>query len=236
MRCADLPIPGLFWGDYPERQPAAAEPQTRRFPAALKVLGDRAQGLLSNTPPLLLSAFSGQRKAFRRLGPAQFREAVRTLRLQLQTDGMRDTHLASAFALVGVACEREHQIRIFDTQVIAAWIVLGNRLAEMATGEGKTYAVALAAATAALAGIPVHVVTANDYLVARDADLLRPVYAALGLAVGAVIQGQQAGERRAAYACDITCCTARELVFDYLRDGLGRTRDPLRRRVDQLSG
>ena len=236
MRCADLPIPGLFWGDYPERQPAAAEPQTRRFPAALKVLGDRAQGLLSNTPPLLLSAFSGQRKAFRRLGPAQFREAVRTLRLQLQTDGMRDTHLASAFALVGVACEREHQVRIFDTQVIAAWIVLGNRLAEMATGEGKTYAVALAAATAALAGIPVHVVTANDYLVARDADLLRPVYAALGLAVGAVIQGQQAGERRAAYACDITCCTARELVFDYLRDGLGRTRDPLRRRVDQLSG
>jgi preprotein translocase subunit SecA len=234
MRSVDLPMPGLLWGDYPERQQAAAEPRARSVRAALKRLGDRAQGLRSSAPPLLLSAFAGQRRAFRRLGDAQFSEAVRTLRMQLQTDGLRDAHIASAFALIAVACERQHQIRIFDTQVIAASIVLGGRLAEMATGEGKTYAVALAAATAALAGIPVHVVTANDYLVARDADLLRPVYAALGLAVGAVIQGQQPAERRAAYACDISCCTARELVFDYLRDGLGRTRDPLRQRLDEL--
>jgi preprotein translocase subunit SecA len=128
------------------------------------------------------------------------------------------------------------RVRPFDTQLIAGRIVLDNRLAEMATGEGKTLAVALAAATAALAGIPVHVITANDYLVTRDAEQLAPLYRALGLSAGAVTQPQDAAQRRVAYACDITYCTAKELVFDYLRDGLHRTRDPLRWRLEQLAG
>jgi preprotein translocase subunit SecA len=233
LRTADLPAPGLLWGDYPERHMASVEPS---MPAALGALSDRAEALLSNSRSRLLTAFGAQRRSFRGLGEPQFSDAVRAHRLVLQSEGMRNSHIATAFALIDVAFERNLTIRVFDTQVIAASIVLGNRLAEMATGEGKTYAVALAAATAALAGIPVHVVTANDYLVARDADLLRPVYAALGLTVGAAIQGQQPPQRRAAYACDITYCTAKELVFDYLRDGLGRSRNPLRQRVDQLTG
>lgn len=238
MKTADLPVPGLLLGDYPERRTASLEPNGVTVHRALKALADRARRRLSKSSARtrLLTAFDVQRRSFRELGEPQFRAAVRTLRLTLQIEGMRDRPISSAFALVSVVCERKHNIRIFDTQVIAADIVLGSRLAEMATGEGKTYAVALAAATAALAGIPVHVVTANDYLVARDANLLRNVYAELGLTVGAVLQGQQTPERRAAYACDITYCTAKELVFDYLRDGLSRSRDPFHQRVDQLAG
>lgn len=238
MRTADLPVPGLLLGDYPERRTASLEPSGATVCTTLKALTDRVQSLLSNSSARarLLIAFEAQRNSFRRLGMAQFPEAVRTLRLALQIEGMRDAHIASAFALVSMVCERMHKIRVFDTQVIAADIVLRSRLAEMATGEGKTYAVALAAATAALAGIPVHVITANDYLVARDANLLRNVYAEFGLTVGAVLQGQQIPERRAAYACDITYCTAKELVFDYLRDGLSRSRGPFHQRVAPLAG
>ncbi|OHC62054.1 MAG: hypothetical protein A2045_04080 [Rhodocyclales bacterium GWA2_65_20] len=229
-------MPGLRWGDYPERISARPERTGPGLSAALRTLADGAARLRSDARQSLLTAFAAQRRSFSRLDDAHFSAAVRTLRLALQQDGLHDRHIASALALAAVACERRLAMRIFDTQVIAAAIVLGNRLAEMATGEGKTCAVALAAASAALAGIPVHVVTANDYLVARDAELLQPVYTALGLTVGTALPGQQAQERRAAHRCDITYSTARELVFDYLRDGISRSRDPLQQRVSRFSG
>ncbi|HYE38969.1 MAG TPA: hypothetical protein VEB23_03505, partial [Ramlibacter sp.] len=110
------------------------------------------------------------------------------------------------------------------------------RLAEMATGEGKTAAIAIAAAVAALAGTPVHVVTANDYLAQRDSAALQPFYAQLGLRVACVTQPLQAVERRRAYAADVTYCTAKELAFDYLRDGVTRTADlsPLEQRARRM--
>ncbi len=100
--------------------------------------------------------------------------------------------------------------------------MLDNRLAEMATGEGKTLAAALAAATAALAGMPVHVVTSNDYLVDRDAEHLGPVYRDAGSDRGSGDAPAGPGQRRAAYGSDIAYCTAKELTFDYLRDRLVR--------------
>jgi len=236
MGTADLPVPGLLWGEYPERHRSAAEPRGNSLSAGLRAVTDRVASLATRSRSHMLGQFATQRRSFRQLKETQFSAAARDLRLALQTEGLRDIHIASAFALASVACEHELQVRIFDTQVIAADIVLRNRLAEMVTGEGKTYALALAAAAAALAGIPVHVITANDYLVARDADLLRPVYALLGLTTGAAIQGQPESERRASYACDIAYCTAKELVFDYLRDGCVRNRDLLRERVDRLTG
>lgn len=107
-------------------------------------------------------------------------------------------------------------------QLHAARAMLAQQLVEMPTGEGKTFALALAAGAAALAGTPVHLVTANDYLARRDAQSLAPYYAALGLRAGCVTADLDAEARRAAYACDITYCTARELGFDFLRDGLAR--------------
>jgi preprotein translocase subunit SecA len=82
----------------------------------------------------------------------------------------------------------------------------------------------------------VHVVTANDYLVARDAEWLQPLYRALGLTVGSVTKSADQESRQCAYDCDVVYCTASEIVFEYLRDGLVRTRSrtDLQRRVATL--
>ena len=81
-----------------------------------------------------------------------------------------------------------------------------------------------------------HIVTVNDYLARRDAEQFRPVYQALGLTVGLVEHGQQPRERQQAYACDVTYCTNKELVFDYLRDrlALGSRRARARFLIDRV--
>ena len=122
------------------------------------------------------------------------------------------------FALVHVAVQRHLGLRFHAVQLAGGRALLGRNVVEMATGEGKTITAALPAAAAALAGKAVHVVTVNDYLAARDAARLRPVYAALGLTVGLVQEGDQPAQRRAAYAADITYVTNKELTFDYLKD------------------
>jgi len=234
-RTAELPIPGLLLGAYPERRHGRSA-DSPVLPAWVRLLGDGIGALEIGRPKRFVAEVRSREPAALKLGADRFQAALRALRLALGRDGFQSEHVAQAFALVSAASSRILGVRPFDTQLIAGRIVLDNRLAEMATGEGKTLAIALAAATAALAGIPVHVITANDYLVTRDAEHLGPVYGALGLSTGAVTQPQDAAERRAAYACDITYCTAKELVFDYLRDGLCRIRDPLHWRLEQLAG
>jgi len=127
--------------------------------------------------------------------------------------------------------------RHHDVQLIGAWSILFGVIAEMATGEGKTLTAGLAAATVALAGTPVHVVTVNDYLARRDAELIGPLYKAVGLTVGTVVEGIELSDRQRAYDCDITYCTNKELAFDYLRDRmvLGQRSGDLRLRLDALA-
>jgi len=170
------------------------------------------------------------------LSEAAFQAHVREVRTRLSSTGFKNYGSAAGFALVREATRRQLGMTHYDTQLIAGNIMLSNRLAEMATGEGKTLTAALTAATVALAGMPVHVITANDYLVERDADVVGPVYRALGLSIGAVTQPMDQTQRRAAYACDITYCTAKELVFDYLRDRLVRRHvsSDLHERVRQI--
>lgn len=111
------------------------------------------------------------------------------LRASLTRAGFQQTLVAKAFALVREVASRTIRMRHFDVQLIGGWILLTGRVAEMDTGEGKTLTATLPACTAALAGLPVHIVTVNDYLAARDADLMRPVYEALGLSVGRFCRG-----------------------------------------------
>ncbi|WP_211248451.1 preprotein translocase subunit SecA [Desulfobulbus elongatus] len=127
-------------------------------------------------------------------------------------------------------------VRHYDSQLIGGRVLLANAVAEMETGEGKPLTATLAAATLALAGMPVHVISVNDYLTGRDAEEMGPLYRALGLSVGCVVQGMPPPERARAYGCRITYVTNKEIVFDYLRDRLtlGQLVDPLRTQAESL--
>ncbi len=142
------------------------------------------------------------------------------LRRRLADGEPRDAALAEAFALVREATRRAWNTPHYDIQLVAALILDQGWVAEEATGEGKTLTCFPAACMAALEGMRVHVVTVNDYLAGRDADLARPVLERLGLTVGHVAQGMGAVERRRAYRCDITYASNCELGFDLLRDQL----------------
>jgi preprotein translocase subunit SecA len=235
MRASLLPIPGIIVGAYPERRHSLADRETfgpikrpRVFVSWFKRL-KRYERFLQH-----VRSFDSD---FVRLEAASIPGRITHVRASMAREGMTDERLAETFALIKRVCVRTLGIEVFPTQLIAARIMLDARLAEMATGEGKTLAAGICAATAALAGIPVHVVTANDYLVARDVESLRPLYHALGLTVGSVTQSDGHERRRCSYRCNVVYCTARELVFDYLRDRLtrGGMLSDLQRRVATLN-
>jgi preprotein translocase subunit SecA len=125
-----------------------------------------------------------------------------------------------AFGVVREAARRSLKMRHFDVQLIGGLTLNDGRIAEMRTGEGKTLMSTLAAYLNALPGEGVHVVTVNEYLAARDAEWMGPIYRFLGLTVGVIRNQQDPNEKRAAYQCDITYGTNNEFGFDYLRDNL----------------
>lgn len=123
-------------------------------------------------------------------------------------------------AIAREAAERSTDLRPFDVQLLGALRMLAGDVIEMATGEGKTLAGAIAAAGYALAGRHVHVVTINDYLARRDAEWMGPLLEAMGLTVGWITAESTSEDRRAAYDCDVTYASVNEIGFDVLRDQL----------------
>ena len=122
-------------------------------------------------------------------------------------------------AAAAVAAERILSLRMFDVQLHGALALAAGRIAEMKTGEGKTLTAVPAVIWYAKQGDGgVHVLTVNDYLARRDAQWMGEIYRFFGLSVGYIQREMAAGERRHAYACDITYATANEVGFDYLRD------------------
>src|SRR5438477_490383 len=145
--------------------------------------------------------------------------------------------LPEAFAVVKNACRRllgselivrEHPLKWdmvpFDVQLIGGYALHSGRIAEMATGEGKTLVATLPVYLNAISGRGVHVVTVNDYLAARDSEWMGAVYKFLGLSVGVILHDQPPNVRREQYNCDITYGTNAEFGFDYLRDNGMATR------------
>ncbi|WP_433554380.1 accessory Sec system translocase SecA2 [Micromonospora zamorensis] len=119
------------------------------------------------------------------------------------------------------AARRGLDQRPYDVQLLGAMSLLSGKVAEMATGEGKTLTATIAAyGHVRLGNGPVHVLTINDYLARRDAQWMEPVYTLLGLTVGWVNEASTPQERRDAYACDVTYVSVSEAGFDYLRDQL----------------
>ena len=155
-----------------------------------------------------------------KLGVNGFRDAVADLRALARRGKLEaDTHaLARAFALAREASVRTLEKRPYPVQIVGARAMTLGHVAEMATGEGKTLTAALAAAIWAWHGRPVHVVTVNDYLVARDAELNRPLYEMLGVSVGHVTHEQSPQQRFDIYRRGVVYTTSKELVADFLRD------------------
>ena len=160
-------------------------------------------------------------------------EALKPL---LYREGLSEENSARAFAIIRELSLKILGLRHFHTQVRGGKIMLDGMVAEMETGEGKTLTATLAAGTAALAGMPVHVISVNDYLTERDARWTAPLYRAMGLTTGFVIHGMTPEERRDAYGKDIVYCTNKELVFDYLKDWitLENRHDSLRLNAEYL--
>ena len=135
-------------------------------------------------------------------------------------DATSDAELAGFLAVAGEVAGREVGLAPFPNQYLATAALLRGFSIELATGEGKTLVGAMAAAGWALEGRHVHVLTANDYLAARDADWMGPLYRGLGLTCAAVQADQDLTARQTAYAADITYSSVAEAGFDLLRDRL----------------
>ena len=165
-------------------------------------------------------AILDQANACRQLSDGKLRAAVESLgsRFRLGRDTADDRR--QALALIAEAAARTVGLRPYREQIAGALALEAGCIAEMATGEGKTLVAALPAVLAGWRGRGCHVITANDYLAARDAELMKPIYRFCGLTVGCIAPGMAPAERRHAYRADVTYCTNKEAAADFLRDRL----------------
>jgi preprotein translocase subunit SecA len=208
------------------------------------VLGTKHERDVKRMRPVV-EAINALEPDLQRLDDDALRAKTDELRKRLADDDNLDAVLPEAFAVCREAGRRRVGMRHFDVQLIGGMVLHKGKIAEMATGEGKTLVATLPAYLNALTGRGVHIVTVNDYLAKRDAQWMGPIYRALGLSVG-VIQHEASFlydpayvtpdvrmtalrpcTRPEAYQADITYGTNNEFGFDYLRDNMRFTREEL---------
>ncbi len=209
--------PGLRLGDYPQKQ----ECGLTEFEQKAAILFEKLR------KPFTQKRFS-QNDIVKKV--RQYEEpltncseetlSISILELQenLWRYGLTEELIAQSFATIRETAARTLGKRHYEVQLYGGWLMINGMLAEMETGEGKTLTTTLPACTAAMAGIPVHVITANDYLAARDAEIMQPLYQRLGLKVGIVVEGMDKEKRRENYQRPIVHTTNKQIAFDYLRD------------------
>ena len=145
-------------------------------------------------------------------------ELVREQRPLLLRDGLTGRPLVTIAAAIREMTFRKLGMRHHKVQIMGGLALLEGRIVEMATGEGKTITTLFPAIIAATAGVPVHVVTVNEYLAERDSETLRPVIEAFGLSVGMIKPDTDYSQRPAIYLNDVVFVTNKDVAFDYLRD------------------
>src|SRR5881628_629241 len=202
-----------------------------------KIIGSKNEREVRRLRPLV-AKINEFESALQAQPPEALREKTAAWKVRLskiedndELSGAFDEILPEAFAVVKNACRRLWGTEIivrghplkwemipFDVQLIGGHALHSGRIAEMATGEGKTLVATLPVYLNALTGRGVHVVTVNDYLAARDSEWMGAVYQFLGLTVGCILHDQPPAVRREQYNCDITYGTNAEFGFDYLRD------------------
>ncbi|EKE44619.1 preprotein translocase, SecA subunit [Oceaniovalibus guishaninsula JLT2003] len=186
---------------------------------AKKVFGTPNDRKVKATRPLV-DRINALEPEFEALSDDEIKARTRTLTDRAKAGEKLDDLLPEAFANCREAARRSLGLRAFDVQLMGGIFLHQGNIAEMKTGEGKTLVATFPAYLNALSGKGVHIVTVNDYLARRDADWMSKVYTALGMTCGVVYPQQPDGEKRAAYACDVTYATNNELGFDYLRDNM----------------
>ena len=195
-----------------------------------KIIGTKNERDLKKLRPLV-ARINELEKGLQALTEEALKAKTGEFRERIAKGETLDALKCEAFAVVKNACRRLSGTVVdvcghpqtwdmvpFDTQLIGGMVLHEGRIAEMATGEGKTLVATLPVYLNALTGKGVHVVTVNDYLARRDATWMGTVYQYLGLTVGCIQNQMRPEERRRQYACDITYGTNAEFGFDYLRD------------------
>ena len=142
------------------------------------------------------------------------------LKDQVRSGEALEKVLPQAFALVRESSKRNLGLRHYDCQLVGGVILNEGKIAEMATGEGKTLVATLPCYLNALTGKGVYVITVNEYLAERDANWMRPLFEGLGLTVSHVVPNQSFEEKKNAYQADVVYITNNEAGFDYLRDNM----------------
>ncbi|MBQ2822863.1 MAG: preprotein translocase subunit SecA [Thermoguttaceae bacterium] len=168
----------------------------------------------------LLPVIEAMEPKLKELSDGQIRKEGLSLRHRARSGEPLGRILPEAFALVREAGRRTLGMRHYDVQLLGGIAIFHRSIVEMQTGEGKTLTATAPMFLYALAGRGALLATVNDYLAKRDADLMRPVYQAVGMNIGVIQSQMQTPERAKAYACDITYGTANEFGFDFLRDRL----------------
>jgi preprotein translocase subunit SecA len=166
------------------------------------------------------SYISSLESDFEALSDDELRGKTAEFRQRLENGETLEDLIFEAYAAVREAFKRTIGVRLFDVQLMGGIVLHEGDIAEMKTGEGKTFVAVQPLYLNGLAGRGVHLVTVNDYLAKRDAEWTRPVYEALGTTVGFIQNLMPFQERRQAYACDVTYGTNSEFGFDYLRDNM----------------
>jgi preprotein translocase subunit SecA len=184
-----------------------------------KIVGTKNERELKRIQPLIEEINSHEEK-MHALSDGELKGMTPLFKQRLANGEELDSILPEAFAAVREAASRTVGMRHFDVQLIGGVILHEGKIAEMATGEGKTLVATLPVYLNALTGAGVHVVTVNDYLAKRDAEWMGPIYAFLGVSVGVVVHGLDDPERKEEYGCDVTYGTNNEFGFDYLRDNM----------------
>ena len=168
----------------------------------------------------IVTKINSYESSIQSLSDDELRQKTEEFKQRHQAGESLDKLLPEAFAVCREASKRVNGMRHYDVQLIGGMALHEGKIAEMKTGEGKTLMATLAIYLNAISGKGVHVVTVNDYLANRDAQLNRPLFDFLGLTVGVIYSQQAPQEKFAAYRADITYGTNNEYGFDYLRDNM----------------
>ena len=167
-----------------------------------------------------ISAINDLERSLEALSDEELRAKTAEYRKRVADGETLEDLLIEAFAITREAAKRTLGQRHYDVQLVGGIVLHQGKIAEMATGEGKTLVATLPVYLNALEGKGVHVITVNDYLAQRDAAWMGEIYQFLGLTVGCIVHGLDDKQRREQYGADVTYGTNNEFGFDYLRDNM----------------